>query len=239
MANDYFSFKRFTVRQPRAAMRVGTDGVLLGAWCDAGPDAGRLLDVGSGTGVIALMLAQRNATARIDAVEIDEASCLDAAENFASSPWTDRLTLFSGSFGDFVRASTGRYDRIVSNPPYFVDSLKPPDAARETARHAEKLTYAELAGGAARLLKREGRLAVILPSETAPDFAASALLERLHLVRRMEVRTVPGSEPKRVCMEFSLQQTAPVEETLVIEDVDRRGYSVRYKELTGDFYLKM
>ena len=117
MANDYFSFKRFTVWQRRAAMRVGTDGVLLGAWFDPGGDGARMLDVGTGTGVIALMAAQRNPSARIDAVEIDAGSCADAAENFAGSPWAERLALFGESFASFCGHATRKYDRIVSNPP--------------------------------------------------------------------------------------------------------------------------
>ena len=123
MANDYFAFKRFTVRQPRSAMRVGTDGVLLGAWCDSAPAGGRMLDVGTGTGVIALILAQRNPSARIDAVEIDEGSCLDAEGNFAASPWAGRLTLYRRPFADFAAGCTVRYDRIVSNPRYFVAQI--------------------------------------------------------------------------------------------------------------------
>ena len=185
MANDYFAFKRFTVRQPRSAMRVGTDGVLLGAWCDSAPAGGRMLDVGTGTGVIALILAQRNPSARIDAVEIDEGSCLDAEGNFAASPWADRLTLYRRPFADFAAGCTVRYDRIVSNPPYFVASLKSPDPARTAARHAESLSYADLAAGAARLLVPSGRLSVILPAETACDFAASALNEGLYQVRAL------------------------------------------------------
>ena len=140
MANDYFAFKRFTVRQPRSAMRVGTDGVLLGAWCDPAPADGRMLDVGTGTGVIALILAQRNPSARIDAVEIDEGGCLDAEGNFAASPWAGRLTLYRRPFADFAAGCPVRYDRIVSNPPYFVASLQSPDPARTAARHAESLS---------------------------------------------------------------------------------------------------
>ncbi len=239
MANDYFAFKRFTVRQPRSAMRVGTDGVLLGAWCDSAPAGGRMLDVGTGTGVIALILAQRNPSARIDAVEIDEGSCLDAEGNFAASPWAGRLTLYRRPFADFAAGCTVRYDRIVSNPPYFVASLKSPDPARTAARHAEFLSYADLAAGAARLLVPSGRLSVILPAETACDFAASALNEGLYQVRALAVHTVPGGPVRRLCAEFSPRRQDLQEETLVIEAEDRRGYSARYKELTGDFYLKM
>ena len=156
MANDYFSFKRFTVWQRRAAMRVGTDGVLLGAWFDPGGDGARMLDVGTGTGVIALMAAQRNPSARIDAVEIDAGSCADAAENFAGSPWAERLALFGESFVSFCGHATRKYDRIVSNPPYFVGSLKCPDPGRTRARHTDSLPHPELLAGAAGLLTEKG-----------------------------------------------------------------------------------
>lgn len=175
----------------------------------------------------------------IDAVEIDEGSCLDAEGNFAASPWAGRLTLYRRPFADFAAGCTVRYDRIVSNPPYFVASLKSPDPARTAARHAESLSYADLAAGAARLLVPSGRLSVILPAETACDFAASALNEGLYQVRALAVHTVPGGPVRRLCAEFSPRRQDLQEETLVIEAEDRRGYSARYKELTGDFYLKM
>ena len=154
MGNSYFSFKQFTVSQARSAMRVGTDGVLLGAWCDLGfsteimvaegaeQTPWRILDVGTGTGVIALMAAQRVQHAQVDAVEPDEGSCQDAAQNFAGSPWSGRLRLYRTTLQEYVALVRGTvlYDRIVSNPPYFVDSLQSPDPGRNAGRHTVSLS---------------------------------------------------------------------------------------------------
>ena len=138
MSNDSFAFKQFEVRQGRSAMKVGTDGVLLGAWFDAGVQAMRILDIGTGTGLIALMAAQRNPLARIDAVEIDPDSSADAADNFCRSAWRERLELHACSFAEFCgRTASGIYERIVSNPPYFVDSVRAVDEGRNRARHAD------------------------------------------------------------------------------------------------------
>lgn len=202
MANDYFSFKRFTVWQRRAAMRVGTDGVLLGAWFDPGGDGARMLDVGTGTGVIALMAAQRNPSARIDAVEIDAGSCADAAENFAGSPWAERLALFGESFVSFCGHATRKYDRIVSNPPYFVGSLKCPDPGRTRARHTDSLPHPELLAGAAGLLTEKGCLSVVLPADGADAFTGQAARYGLFPARTLAVCPVPGTVPKRMLIEF-------------------------------------
>lgn len=238
MANDYFSFKRFTVRQPRAAMKVGTDGVVLGAWFDVGGPDVRILDVGTGTGLIALMAAQRNPAARIDAVEIDPSSCLDAQENFAASPWGDRLRLFGESFAAFCSRSEGGYDRIVSNPPYFVRSLRSPDDARTAARHADSLPFEELLGGVRGLLIPEGALSVILPCDAAREFTLAALCVGLYRSRILYVRSVPGTEPKRVCMEFRFGERTETVASLTLLGEDRTA-GEEYRALAGDFYLRM
>ena len=152
-------------------MRVGTDGVLLGAWFDPGGDGARMLDVGTGTGVIALMAAQRNPSARIDAVEIDAGSCADAAENFAGSPWAERLALFGESFVSFCGHATRKYDRIVSNPPYFVGSLKCPGSGTYPgAAYRFAAPSGIAAAGAAGLLTEKGCLSVVLPADGADAF---------------------------------------------------------------------
>ena len=238
MANDYFSFKRFTVRQPRSAMKVGTDGVVLGAWFDVGGPGARILDVGTGTGLLTLMAAQRNPESRIDAVEIDPSSCLDAAENFAASPWGDRLRLFGESFASFRSRSTGGYDRIVSNPPYFVRSLPCPDGARTAARHTASLGYEELLDGARTLLSEQGALSVILPYEAEKPFSLAALCVGLYRSRTLYVRSVPGAEPKRVCMEFRFGESEPATASLTLLGEDR-AVSGEYRALAGDFYLRM
>ena len=239
MANDYFSFKLFTVRQPRSAMKVGTDGVVLGAWFDTGPAGCRILDVGTGTGLIALMAAQRNASACVDAVEIDTPSCLDAAENFAGSPWHDRLTLFGESFASFcARYSGERYDRIVSNPPYFVRSLESPDGARTTARHAGSLPYEELVGRSCCLLAPEGSLSVILPCSAEREFTLAALCAGLYRSRILYVCPFAGADPKRVCMEFRFGERSETVASLTLLD-ENRTPGAEYRALTGDFYLRM
>jgi tRNA1Val (adenine37-N6)-methyltransferase len=302
MANPYFSFKQFTVWQEHAAMRVGTDGVLLGAWCDLsscvsvvipdestdrrqpenvcpadpsqildssnrdqtvwddhvqdereksvcgaqnGADAetkkvGRVLDIGSGTGVIALMVAQRTANAQIDAVEPDSGSCEDALRNFAESPWADRLHLHGVTLQEYVScyAEKVQYDLIVSNPPYFVDSLKAPDPVRNAVRHAVSLPFEELLDGVKTLLAEHGRFAVILPITEGVLLEKLALERSLHCVRKCLVQTKPGVPPKRVMMEFG-RKSVPLHSDLLIMETERQQeFTEEYRRLTRDFYLK-
>lgn len=238
MSSDSFSFRQFTVRQSRAAMKVGTDGVILGAWADVGEVGARILDIGTGTGLIALMAAQRNPQALIDAVEIDAESCRDAAGNFAASAWSDRLTLYGQSLADFHAGCTVRYDRIVSNPPYFVESLRSPDRARAGARHADSLPPAELLDCSAGLLAPGGRLSVILPAGAAMSFAALALRYGLYRIRSLEVCSVAGGKPLRACLEFAAEPLPPCGERIGIRSAEG-GFTPEYSRLTGDFYLKM
>jgi tRNA1Val (adenine37-N6)-methyltransferase len=220
-------------------MKVGTDGVLLGAWASLTGCEGRILDVGTGTGLIALMAAQRTTGTLIDAIEIDPAAAEQARQNAEDSPWADRISIEAVSLQEFSeRADRPQYDHILSNPPYFVDSLRSPDAGREAARHAGWLTYDELVAGVVRLLTPDGRFSVIFPYEESAIFVVRAAIEGLYCVRRTHVHTTPGRPVKRVLLNFS--RTRPVsveEETLVIENVDRNGYSDAYRQLTRDFYL--
>ena len=229
-------------------MRVGTDGVLLGAWCDLGFSAEimvaegaeqtpwRILDVGTGTGVIALMAAQRVQHAQVDAVEPDEGSCLDAAQNFAGSPWSGRLRLYRTTLQEYVALVRGTvlYDRIVSNPPYFVDSLQSPDPGRNAGRHTVSLSYGELIA----LLAERGLFAVILPVHEGAVFEQMALERGLHVVRKLQVQTKPDVPTKRVLMEFARCQAPLRFATLVMETGRPQEYSEAYRGLTRDFYLK-
>lgn len=240
MTTDSFVFKQFEIRQGRSAMKVGTDGVLLGAWFDVGIGAFRVLDVGTGTGLIALMAAQRNPWVRIDAVEIDPESCTDAAENFRNSVWSDRIELYACSFSEFCsRAEAGSYARIVSNPPYFVDSLRAADERRNWARHADALPYNELLRGVAKLLCKTGRFAVVLPVETYREFVMEAANNGLFPARRTDVITRVGKGPLRVLAEFVAEPERLCVETLTLIENGSSDYSVAYKELVGDFYLKI
>ena len=173
-----FRFKQFAVEQDDVAMKVGTDGVLLGAWANC-EGAKRILDIGTGTGVIALQMAQRNAEAQIHAVEIDEAAAKRARANFDNSPWAERLNVEQTAVQEFSPAE--KFDLIVSNPPYFVDSLLPPDTKRSTARHTHDLTFEELDNAVARLLAGDGKFALILP---VTEFEKYLTFTQLHLAHR-------------------------------------------------------
>lgn len=246
-----FRFKQFTVANERSAMKVGTDGVLLGAWVRLRGKEQHILDVGTGTGVIALMLAQRTSqsdetqaqAATIIGIDIDRPSAEEAAANFKASPWAGRMAAFAGDFRGLgtdpshpLKYLAFPYDLIVSNPPYFVDALKAPDPRRNDARHADSLTYADLVANAVRNLAPDGRLALILPADAAARFAAEASACGLHLRRRTDVFTLAGTSPTRTLLEFS-RTSAPLEETtLAIQDA--AGFTDEYRTLTREFYLK-
>ncbi|MBR6655523.1 MAG: methyltransferase [Alistipes sp.] len=228
-----FRFKQFAVEQDDVAMKVGTDGVLLGAWADC-EGARRILDIGTGTGVIALQMAQRNATAQISAVEIDETASRRARANFDMSPWAERLQVVQVAVQQFE--PTEQFDLIISNPPYFVDSLLPPDERRSTARHTHDLTFEELDRAVCRLLHEAGKFAIILPEV---EFGKFLMLTQLHFVRRCNVHSVEGGAIKRVMGEFAKQSTAEtIYENIAIEVAKRGEFSEEYRALTKDFYLK-
>ena len=228
-----FKFKQFAVEQEDVAMKVGTDGVLLGAWAEC-EGARCILDIGTGTGVIALQMAQRNPMAQVQAVEIDETAAKRARANFDNSPWAERLQVAQTAVQEF--APTEKFDLIVSNPPYFIDSLLPPDAKRSTARHTHDLTFEELDRAVGRLLAENGRFALILPTT---EFEKYLSLTQLHLARRCDVCPIDGGAVKRVMGEFAKQKpTAVAHENIAIEKGRRGDYTDEYRALTKDFYLK-
>ena len=228
-----FRFKQFAVEQDDVAMKVGTDGVLLGAWADC-EGAKNILDIGTGTGVIALQMAQRNHEAQVQAVEIDETAAKRARANFDNSPWAECLEVAQSAVQEFEPAE--KFDLIVSNPPYFVDSLLPPDAKRSTARHTHDLTFEELDKAVARLLSEDGKFALILP---VAEFEKYLTLTQLYLVRRCDVHPVEGGTVKRIMGEFAKQPTAEIKlETIAIEKGKRGDYTDDYRALTKEFYLK-
>lgn len=215
-------------------MKVGTDGVLLGAWAEVRPDDRRMLDIGTGTGVIALMLAQRSA-ARIEAVDIDPDCAEQAAGNFAASPWSGRLEARCLPIQEY--APDGRFDLIVSNPPYYVGSLHSPDQGRNRARHADSLPFGELVRAVVRLLADGGRFALILPPDEMRLFR-SAALGRLFPLRWTEVCSTPRRGVRRVLAEFCAQPVPPPEVgRLIIQEGGPDSYTGEYRRLTGDFYL--
>lgn len=182
-------------------MKVGTDGVLIGAWADVESDS-RILDLGTGSGLIALMLAQRNLEAEIVALDIDEQAAVQAQYNFNLSPWAKRLSVVNANVCDYV--TERKFSHIVTNPPYFVDSLHSPDAARTAARHTSSLSFRDIIASAVRLLEPEGKLSVILPTDVAALFRREAF-EHLWLRRQVDIVTKIGEQPRRTMMEFCLQ----------------------------------
>lgn len=215
-------------------MKVGTDGVLLGAWVLLRGDERSALDVGTGTGLIALMLAQRTDSVQILGIDIDPAAAGEAAANFAASPWTNRLAALPISLQSFISESEApasrTFDLIASNPPFFSASLKAPEARRRAARHDDTLPLTELIAAARRLLAPNGRVAVIYPPEEAAGFRLEAESAGLYLSRLTKVISVAGQPPKRHLMEFSRTAALPTFDDLVIG-------SPEYLSLTGAFYL--
>ena len=229
-----FRFKHFTIDDAGTAMKVGTDGVLLGAWADVAGDRS-ILDVGTGSGIIAIMAAQRNASARIMALDIDSDAVAQAQANILATPWYERIESIETDIKCFTHET--KFDHIISNPPYFIENTHSPNSKRDMARSVESLPFKELVASAERLLNIGGRLSVVLPTESASLFRYEAF-ERLWLSRLCSVVTIEGDAPKRVLMEFVHwdKPLMPRCEELVIQHRDG-SYSSKYRELTKDFYL--
>lgn len=237
MATPYFKFKQFTVWHDKCAMKVGTDGVLLGAMAPLDSKT-RILDVGTGTGLIALMLAQRaqNEMVRVTALELDKEACLQAQENINESPWAHLIEVVESDYSLFQAEEL--YDLIVSNPPYFVDSLKSPTTNRSQARHTDTLSFEELIRKSWKLLAPKGVFAVIIPTDVELDFCDKCQSVGLYLSKRVAIQTKPDVQPKRVVLMFVMQEGLVEQETLLIE-LERHVFSEEYINLTRDFYLKM
>lgn len=235
MANPFFQFKKFTVWHDRCAMKVGTDGVLLGVWADT-EEAGRILDVGTGTGLIALLSAQRS-KAWIDAIDIDEAACLQAKENVRNSPFADRIRVIHASLEAYRRQTERRYDWIVSNPPYFIDSLKCPDAQRALARHTDSLPLQELIRDSRALLTPNGRLALIWPYDQKDRLLKCCVEEKLFISKETVVIPRPGACPKRCLVELALEPVATPFTTSLTIEIERHRYTPEFIRLVQPFYL--
>lgn len=219
-------------------MKVGTDAVLLGAWASAA-DATKILDIGCGCGIIALMLAQRSEKAFVYAIDIDKPSVCQAAENIRNSPWPDRLKAEAASLQDFTVNTALRFDLIVSNPPFFNRSLPAPDCRRNQARHTGSLTHDELIRSASSLLLNSGRIALVLPLSEAEYCIKTAQDHDLHLHRKTLVFPKPHSAAKRVLLEFTRQKPLNLYcSELTIETELRHDYSPDFIDLLKDFYLK-
>jgi len=218
-------------------MKVGTDGVLLGSWTNI-IHAAKILDVGAGTGLISLMLAQRS-DAIIHAIEIDENSFTQSLENIKASKWNKKVTIYHTSFQNYLDTTTEKYDLIVSNPPYFSHSLKPQNSSRMLARHNDELNYEELLQGSRTLLNTQGILSLILPYNEGCDCVVKASAYHLFCHRITKVKPTPESNEKRLLLEFGKEYKLCQEGVLIIEVNKRHEYSDEYKVLTKDFYKNM
>ena len=273
-----FQFKQFTIYQDRTAMKVGTDGVLLGAWAPIAPNASRLLDIGTGTGLIALMLAQRfskqsqdpkycppvlgrraqraegvntldsklstlNSKLNIDAIDIDQSSIEQATENIKKRPFAKYITTHHTSLQDYTTQE--KYDAIICNPPYFVASLKCPDAQRTQARHTDSLSFDDLLQHSARLLNDGGSLSVVLPVNEGNQLIELAPKYGFLLTHLTKVHPTPTSPPKRLLLQFVIRNSQLNHSSLLIShssltiELARHQYTPEYISLTRDFYLKM
>lgn len=253
-----FRFKQFEIEQDRCAMKVGTDGVLLGAWAQGGC---RILDIGSGTGLISLMMAQRFPEAEVVGIDMDADACGQARENVMASPFRDRVEIECCRLQDFGAASeaaeafagtseaaeasetaeglkaAGVFDAIVSNPPFFVDSLKNPDSKKTMARHTDSLPFRDLFAGVKRLLSDEGVFSAIVPAEVVEQFVAESCMLGFYLIRKCGVKTVERKQPKRFMLSFAKHRISPYEEHVETMMDSQGNRSEWYRKITEEFYL--
>jgi tRNA1Val (adenine37-N6)-methyltransferase len=232
-----FRFKQFTINQDQTAMKVGTDGVLLGAWVPI-ENLQSILDIGTGTGLIALMLAQRSDAEQIDALEIEDGAYEQAVENFENSDWSDRLFCYHASLQEFVDEIDDQYDLIISNPPFYTDDYKSEDKERSQARFEAALPFEELIESSANLLSKNGYFALITPYKEEEKVLKIASKNQLFPQKITRVKGTEHAEIKRSLMLFSFQDNTPIIDELVIE-ISRHQYTIEYKELVKDFYLKL
>ncbi len=234
-----FQFKKFSVQQDRCAMKIGTDGVLLGAWTPIDNNPYSILDIGTGTGVIALMLAQRSNAEQIDALEIDEQAYEQAVDNFENSPWSDRLFCFHAGLDEFIDEPEEEYDLIVSNPPFYSEDYKTENEQRDLARFQDAMPFEDLIEAASMFLSDNGIFTVIIPFKEEANFLALANEMELYPIKITHVKGTPTSEVKRSLLAFGRKEIIdfPIDE-LTIETA-RHIYTPEYIELTKYFYLKM
>jgi tRNA1Val (adenine37-N6)-methyltransferase len=234
-----FQFKQFAVNQDQCAMKIGTDGVLLGAWAPIDTRPNSILDIGTGTGIIALMLAQRCDAQQIDALEIDENAYENAVDNFESSPWSDRLFCFHAGLDEFVEEPEDEYDLIVSNPPFYVEDYRSDNAQRDLARFQEAMPFEDLVEAAALLLSENGVFAVIIPFKEEENFLALAKEYELFPIKITRVKGTHETQIVRSLLAFRRYELAVLTADELVIEINRHEYTDDYIALTKDFYLKM
>ena len=234
-----FKFKQFSVEQDRTAMKIGTDGVLLGAWSPIPANAFSVLDIGTGTGIVALMLAQRSNAEQIDAVEIDEEAYEQATENFENSPWSDRLFCFHAGLDELIEEPEDEYDLIISNPPFYTENYKTEDTQRDLARFEDAMPFEMLVEAADLLLSENGIFSVIIPFKEEENFMALAKEFELFPFKITRVKGNPNSEIKRSLLAFKRFETIEFEIDELIIETERHIYTPEYIALTKEFYFKM
>lgn len=233
-----FQFKQFTIQQDKTAMKVGTDGVLLGAWANLDFYPNSILDIGAGTGLIALMMAQRCDAVTIDAIELNDEAYEQTVENFENSEWGDRLFCYHASLAEFTDEIDDKYDFIISNPPFYTSTYKELPEDRAMARHAESLTYVDLLNSTAKLLSEQGNCAFIIPFEEEENFLKIAEENQLYPNRITRVKGAVNTAVKRSLLQFSFLKTEVIFSELTLE-LSRHNYTEDYKSLVQDFYLKL
>jgi tRNA1Val (adenine37-N6)-methyltransferase len=235
----HFRFKQFTIEQSKSAMKVGTDGVLLGAWTPIDHNPYGILDIGTGTGLIALMLAQRSHAAQIDALEIDEEAYEEATDNFENSLWNDRLFCYHAGLDEFAEEPEDEYDLIVSNPPFYTEDYKTENEQRDLARFSDAMPFNELIEAADLLLSEKGVFCVIIPNKEESNFIAMANECELYPLKITRIKGTPTTEIKRSLLAFSRKELLNYTIDELIIETARHQYTDDYITLTKDFYLKM
>jgi len=240
MSNQPFKFKQFSIDQDRCAMKIGTDGVLLGAWSSLNHHPESILDIGTGTGLIALMLAQRSGAQLIDALEIEENAYEQSVENFENSDWGDRLFCYHAAFDEFVEEMQDeeKYDLIISNPPFYSEEYKTGDETRDQARFTDALPFSELTEGASLLLSKTGHFDLIIPFSEEKKVIEIAINHDLFPRRITRVKGTETSAIKRSLISFSFKAQDPEIDEMILE-ISRHNYTPEFKDLVKDFYLKL
>ncbi|WP_375238298.1 tRNA1(Val) (adenine(37)-N6)-methyltransferase [Aurantibacter sp.] len=233
-----FQFKEFSINQDKCAMKIGTDGVLLGAWTPTTQNPFSVLDIGSGTGVIALMLAQRSSAEVIDAIEIDDNAYEQCVDNFEQSPWRDRLFCYHASIQEFAEEIDDEYDLIVCNPPFYSEDYKTENASRDLARFQDAMPFEHLVICVSKLLSKNGLFSVVVPFSETTKLIELAQKVNLYPNKRLNVKGNPTAEIKRSYITFSFENKRIITKELIIE-TERHQFTEDYIALTKDFYLKM